>query len=114
MACIKRITFTLPAFREPAHSPVFPKNIKPFFPPGEQFVGIGLMAHIPDHFVLRQAELQMKCHGKFHYTQIGGQVPACHTDFFNQEPADLICKAVQFFRTEFFYIIFLPDLFQHH
>jgi hypothetical protein len=43
---------------------------------GQKFVGVCLMAHIPNDFILRGIKHIMERKGKFHDTQAGGQVPS--------------------------------------
>lgn len=45
-------------------------------PAGEDLVGIGLVAHVPDDAVLRGVEHVVQGHGEFDHPQVGGQVAA--------------------------------------
>ena len=52
-------------------------------------MGIGLMSHIPDDLISRQIKGQVQGNGQLYNTQVGSQMPAGHTDLFDQELTDL-------------------------
>jgi len=53
--------------------------------PGENFMGIGLMAHIPYQAVIRRIETIMQGDGQFHYAQTRGQMTTGAGNCINQE-----------------------------
>ena len=77
-------------FWEPAQASLGADGIQLIQPPGENLVGIGLMAHIPHNGIPRNIKHPMQCHSQFHNSQVGGKVTAvgCHrmddfvSDFF--------------------------------
>jgi hypothetical protein len=63
------------------------------------------MTDIPDNFVFREIECQMKGHGQLDGTQIAGEMAACDADFFKQKLPDLLRETTVLFRGYFLYII---------
>ena len=98
MPGIKCIALTFFALRKSAHAAVFTQVIESCPAPGQQLVRICLVPHVPDQLVLRQVKGQMQGHRKLHNAQIGGQMPACPADLFNQELTDLLRQQIQVLR----------------
>ena len=66
---------------------------------GEQFVGIGLVAHIPYHPVVVEVEGLVKGKGEFHHPQPRTQVAATGGNGFQMLLADLAGNGLQFWKT---------------
>ncbi len=58
---------------------------------GEQFVGITLVAHIPDQLVARTVEDSVQRQGQLHDAQIGRHVTAVFEDGINDMLSNLRC-----------------------
>ena len=114
MSCIKAVAVAFLALGEAAHSPVFPQLVKTGLPTGEKLMGIGLMAHVPHHLVLRKVKSQVHGHGQLHDAEIRGQMAAGYTDFLNQELPDLLCQGIPLIFIQLLDIIHLIDLLQIH
>ena len=114
MARIEAVAVALLALGEPAHPSVFAQGIEAFPPSGQEFMGIGLMSHIPYDLVLRQVQGQVQGHGQLHGAQIGAQMPSGNADFLDQKPPDLLRQKRVVFRVYFFDVVRLLYLFQKH
>ena len=107
---VKSVAVALLALGKTAHAPKLPQTVKSVLTPGEDFVCVGLMPHIPDNFVLREPQGKMECHGQFHSPQIGAQMPSRHADLTDQEIPDFLG---QFFIGPGIYIfdiVYISDL----
>ena len=49
-------------------------------PPGQYFVRIGLVSHIPDQFIARCIEDIVQCNREFNNAQACAKMPASHRD----------------------------------
>ena len=76
MAGVKGVVGALAALGEAAEAAVLPQGVEPVLAPGEEFVGIGLMAHVPDDLVPGAVKDIVQGDGELHHSQAGGQVPA--------------------------------------
>ena len=114
MARIKAVAVAFLSLREAAHSAVFAQRLKALPPSGQKLVGIGLVSHVPDNFVLRQVQHQMERHGQFHSTQIGAQMAAGHTDFIHQKFPDFRRQRRIIPGTDFLNVIWLLYLIKKH
>jgi len=64
-------------------------------PSGEQFVGVGLVPHVPDDLVVGGGEDPVQGNGQFHHPQAGRQVAAVSGAGFNDNLAQLFRKVGQ-------------------
>ena len=71
----KGVEHTLGALRETAQATQLAQGGHALAPPGDDFVRIGLVAHIPDDAVLRGVENVMQRQRQLHRAQIGAQMP---------------------------------------
>ena len=76
-------------------------------------MGIALMPHIPDNFILREIIDIMQRHRKFHRAQVRCQMTAGFTDAVNQKTPYIRCQLRKLIHRYFFYIIWMIDLFEH-
>ena len=72
----KRIKFALVAARKTADSAELTQREHAIAPTCEDFVGIGLMAHIPHQTVMRGIENIMQGNRELHGSKVGTQMPA--------------------------------------
>ena len=61
----------------------------------QNFVGVALVAHIPDQPVFRCVEHGMQGNGQFNGTEIGGKMPSGFGDGVDQKRADLRAQLLQ-------------------
>ena len=114
MPGVKAVAVALLALGEAAHTAVFAQIIKAGSAPGQKLMGVGLMAHIPDHLVLREVKGQVHGHGQLHHPQIGSQMAAGHADFLNQEIPDLLGQRLPLAFVQLLNVIYLINLLQIH
>jgi hypothetical protein len=62
---------------------------------GEDLVGIGLVAHVPEDLVARRVEQRVQCHGDLAGAEIGAEVPADLADRFDDQLAHFLCDLLQ-------------------
>ena len=96
MPCIKSITITFFSFRKTTHSTILSQVIKAVFSSGQDLMGIGLVSHIPDHFIFWKLKAEMHRHGKLYDSKVGGKMTAGSADLLDQESADFFCQSCQF------------------
>ncbi len=89
---IEGIARTLLPLRKSAQPPVLPERVKLILAPGENFVRVGLMPHIPYQLVLREMKEQVQRHGEFHGSQVAREMPSGPADVLNQEVPDFLCQ----------------------
>lgn len=77
MAGHKGVMDALPRVREAGDAPQLPKPAELLPPPGEDLVGVALVAHVKDELVLRGAECPVQGHSEFDGAKVGGQMPSC-------------------------------------
>ena len=63
-------------------------------------MGIALVAHVKDDFILRQAQRPVQRDRQLHHAQVGGKMSACGGNAFDQEAADLVAQDGQFLRKQ--------------
>jgi hypothetical protein len=73
-------------------------------PASQQFVGIGLMADIPDDFILGNIEDIMQGDGQFHGTQARCEVPSGSGDHIDDAASDLCGKPRELLSGQYFEI----------
>ena len=65
-------------------------------PAGQNFVRIGLVAHVPHQAVARGVEHIVQRHGEFHRAQVGAEVPTRLGDTVEHEGAQFVGHALEF------------------
>ncbi len=80
MAGVKGVVGALGALGKAADAVVLAQGVEAVLAPGEELMGIGLVAHVPDDLVLGGVKDVMQGDGEFHHPQAGGEVPAGHGD----------------------------------
>jgi hypothetical protein len=102
MARIEEITGVFFSFRETAEPFVLPKGVKRVLSSRDQFVGITLVSHIPDEFVLGEVEDIMKGNAEFHHTEIRSEVSSAPRNSLDDLLSDLATEPIEFFKIESF------------
>ena len=74
MCRAKRVINAFGADWKPADAVTLTQGLHAVAPTSENFVRIGLMAHIPNNAVIRGIEHVMQSHREFNRTQIGAQM----------------------------------------
>ena len=64
-------------------------GVKPVLAPGQQFMDVTLMAHVPDKLVVRRGKDAVQRDGQFDHAQIRAEVAAVLGQFGDQFVADL-------------------------
>ena len=83
-------------FREPRQPAAHAQGTDAVAPPGQDLVGIALVAHVPDDLVARRIEHRMQRHGQFHHAQARAQMPAGDADRADRLGAQFVGKLAQF------------------
>jgi hypothetical protein len=83
---IEDIIRTLLPLGKTADPLILPQGVKTIPPPGQELVGIALMAYVPYQFVPREVEDIVKGHCQLHHPQIGREV----TPVFRNRGDDLL------------------------
>ena len=74
------VVFAFAAFGKACQALVLAHGVHAVFAPREDFVGIGLMPHIPHQVVVRGVVNIMQGEGKLHRAEVAGEMPACFLD----------------------------------
>jgi len=72
----KGVVWRLLAPRKAGNAAFLPQPAHGLAPPGEDFVGVGLVADVPHQPVFRGVEHGMQRDGEFHCAEVGRQMPA--------------------------------------
>ncbi len=112
MAGVEGVVGALIALGKAAEAAELPQGLEAVPAPGEEFVGIGLMAHIPDDLVRGAVKDVVQGDGEFHRPQAGGQMPAGLGHGGNDLLPDLLRQLRQQFRRQFFQILRTIDVIQ--
>ena len=78
-ACVTRavaIVRTFRAQRKAVQAVRLPDGAEPVLAPGEHFVDVNLMAHVPDKLVLGRVENAVQRDGQLHHAEIRAEMPA--------------------------------------
>ena len=91
----KGVELALGPLRKTAQSAQLAQAIHAVAPAREDFVGVGLVAHIPHQAVLWRVKNVMQGYGELDRTEVGTQVPAGFADGIQQVGAQFIGKLAQ-------------------
>mgnify|MGYP003341586177 CR=1 FL=1 len=95
MGGTKGIVGALATHRKSADSVQLAQGMHPLAPSGQDFVRIGLMAHIPHDAVVRRVEHIVQRHGEFNRTEVGAEVPTGLGNAVQQIRAQFIGQRLQ-------------------
>ena len=101
MAGVQHIVLAFIAVGETQQAVFFADGEYPVPPAGDDFVGVTLMADIPDDLVCRGIENPVQGQGQVDNPQVGRQVPAVARDHLDQQFRDLRGQLRQFFQAQF-------------
>ena len=104
VAGAEAVIFAFRPFGEAAEAAVLPESGEFVQPAGQQFVDIGLMAHIPDDLVPRHGKHLMQGDGQFHHSQVGGQMPSVPAGHFQDLLPDFLAQFRQLGIGDFFQV----------
>ncbi len=82
--------------RKAADASQFAVRVEALPAAGEDLVGVGLVADIPDHLVLRRIVDVMECDGEFHRSETRCEVAGVHAEFRDHEIPYLRGERFQF------------------
>ncbi len=91
----KGVVFTLGALRKTTQATELAQGVHAVTPTGQNFVGIGLVAHVPHNAIVRRVVDIVQRHGEFHGAEIGAEMPAGLGNAFQQIGAQLIGQLAQ-------------------
>ena len=94
------VVFAFVAARETADAVQLAQRVHAVAPAGEDFVGVGLVAHIPDQPVFGCVEHVVQRHGELHRAQIGAEVTTGARHALQQETAQLVGQRRQLLARE--------------
>ena len=100
------------AHRKARDSAAFFKRVKPRAASRQQFVNVGLVAHVPQQFVGRQVQDAMKCERQFDHAEIGSEMPAVARARHDQHVANLASEVVEILAFERFNVGRRVDVFE--
>ena len=86
------IIFAFRAFRETAYAVLHPVLAEGFAAPGDDLVGVGLMADIEHQLVGRSVIYIMETDNQFHSSEAGTKVPGIDRAAFYHIAADLVAE----------------------
>ena len=96
------VVFALGHARKTADAVQPPLGPERLAAPGDDLVGIGLVADIPDDFVLRGLENVMQCRGQLHSPEARSQVTRVDRTFVDDVASQFVAVETQLLRREFF------------
>ena len=67
---------------------------------GQELVGVGLVAHVPDNLIARQIKDIVQGQGQLHHPQAGGQVPAGEVHLGDDPASDLHGQLAQLIQAQ--------------
>ena len=108
------IKAALAALQIAGHPVFLAQGVKAVVSTGDQFVGIGLVTHIPNHLVPIQVQGLVEGQGEFHHPQSGSQVTAAGAHHLKVTLADLASDLLQFSGAEPVQLIGMTQLAEMH
>ena len=107
MSRAKRIIFTFRALGKTGQAPLLAQSANTVAPSGQNFMGIALMAHIPDQPIIRRVENIMDSRGQFDNAEPCPQMATGLRNRINGFGAQFIGKLAQLRNFE------LAQIFRH-
>ena len=95
MARTERVEFRLATLGEAGQPALLPQGLYSVAAAGQNFVGIGLMADIPDQPVMRRLEDIVKRHRQLDDAKTGAQMATCLRHRANRRRTKLTCKILK-------------------
>ncbi|EKY09651.1 hypothetical protein HMPREF9120_00356 [Neisseria sp. oral taxon 020 str. F0370] len=89
------VVFAFAAFGETGEAAELAHGVHAVFAAGENFVGIALVADVPNQMVVRRVVNVMQGDGEFDRAEVAGEVAAGFADGFEQEGADFAAQLRQ-------------------
>ena len=100
VAAGKGIVLALAGRRERPHAVQFAVGVKGVAPAGENFVPVGLVAHIPHQAVVGRVENIVQRHGEFYHAERRGKMARVHRNFLDDVAPQLAADLRQLFHGE--------------
>ena len=92
MADAQHVIFTFAAPRERMQPAFLPNGADFIAAPGQNFMRVGLVAHVPDQTVKRRVIDVVKRHGQFDRAEAGGKMPAGTADAVQQVAPEFVAQ----------------------
>ena len=110
---IVTVVFALFAFWKARNAALFPQSGKSVHATAQKLIGITLMSHIENNFILGKIEYVKQRDGRFHRTEIRRKMSAAFGDGIVYNVSQFVAKDVELaFRTTF--DVFRTPTFQHY
>ena len=113
MARDKGIVFTFVVLGESGDPPLLTQRRKALSAPGQQFMRVALVPHIPDNLICRAVKNPVERNCQLHRPQIGGQMSPCLRRCLNQRFSYLCTQRLQLFKRKIFQIFRRRDCVQY-
>ncbi len=101
------------AFGEARKPALGPQGADAVTPPGQDLVGIALVAHVPDQLVTRGIEHRMNRHGQFNHAKTRAQMPPGFRHRADRLGPQLVSQLPQFAVRHAFHIVGNAHAVQH-
>ena len=88
------VVFALGWVGETAYALDLSKELEPVFSAGDDFVGVALMADVPEELVLLEIEDLVQCEGQFYDAEVARQMAACFAERCENKLAHLFCQVL--------------------
>ncbi len=109
----ERVGLAFACVGKAAYAAALPQGFKFFPPPGQNFVHVGLMPHVPNYFVPLAVNV-MQRDGQFHNPQVARQMPAVTQNDVNKQLPDFLAELRQLVYGKFFQIVRAIYFFKHY
>jgi hypothetical protein len=104
MACIEGVVGAFFPFGKTRKPAFFAQAVESRVTPGQEFMGVALVPHIPYDLVFRRIENAVKCDAQFYGAEVGGKMPSVPGNSVYNRCPNLGGKPVEIPGFENFYI----------
>ena len=91
----KRIVRAFASSGKTGYAVMLSQRVKPIFSTGQQFMGIGLVPHIPDDFIFGRIKYIVQSNGQFYGAQAGCQMASAFGNHLNDNFSDFRSQSRQ-------------------
>ena len=90
MARAERVIFTLVTLKKTRQSALLANGRELVAPIGEDFVGVGLMADVPDQLIFRGIKHIVQGNSELYSAKAGSKVPTCSRRHLDQKSSEFV------------------------